>query len=214
VLSVPLSGYRGIYDYQGNAILKPEFSNIEITSNYFYTKKQGNDNYNQKDVYTRQGENITKGKWHIDSHYSKDDILLVYTQERQDNTFGKRSYAYIDNQGKVIIDASNYSNVKPFSNRLAQVKINSENKWGYINTKGQMVIDAQYERSMPFIKNTAMVKSGNRYLFIDKNNKVITTVNSSLTSSSYSVDGDTATYSFENGEHYDQDGKLIKEPNE
>jgi hypothetical protein len=59
---------------------------------------------------------------------------------------------YFDLEGNIVIDQNDkYSKVEPFSNGYAAVKKN--NKWGYINKKGEIVIPFDFDVANPFSEN-------------------------------------------------------------
>lgn len=86
----------------------------------------------------------------------------------------KDLYYYIDKQGnKLNKTASEYIGFgQSFSNDRGPVKIN--NKCGYINNKGELVIPLIYDWADPFFKNNmALVSKDEKTMWIDKNGKKI-----------------------------------------
>ena len=87
------------------------------------------------------------------------------------------SYYFIDKKGKQL-GKKTYA-VKPgvFSEGLAAVpgKPNAKGEalWGYINVKGEQVIDFQYQSASAFSNGLAIVKKANKYGMIDQNGKEI-----------------------------------------
>jgi len=76
-------------------------------------------------------------------------------------------YGMMDKKGEIIIDG--YSSIDPFSCGLAMVT--KGDKSGYINTKGDEVIELRYSEAMAFSDNVAWVKGTSenaRYELIDK----------------------------------------------
>ena len=51
---------------------------------------------------------------------------------------------FVDTEGSLVIDLSNYINAIPFSEGLAAVK-NGDSKWGFINTKGDEVLPCVFD---------------------------------------------------------------------
>lgn len=77
----------------------------------------------------------------------------------------------IDKEGKYISD-STFKTPLVFFKGLAS--INVDGKFGFINTKGEMVIPAEYDDiAMPFIGKTAIVKKDGAYIFIGQDGKAI-----------------------------------------
>lgn len=85
-----------------------------------------------------------------------DGLALV----RNDKNF----YQYIDQTGKVIIDASQYISGKSFSGGLAAVAVKDKERstaaYGYIDTKGNMKIEPKYTRAYSFSEGLAKVCVG------------------------------------------------------
>jgi hypothetical protein len=78
----------------------------------------------------------------------------------------------IDNIGNTIFSLpliSNFPGV--YSEGLAPISVNG--KYGFIDTKGKLVIDLQFDFAEPFSEGLALVKIGNNYGFIDKEGKPI-----------------------------------------
>lgn len=50
-------------------------------------------------------------------------------------------------------------------------KVQKDGKWGFINTKGKLVIDYQYSNANYFDKGKAMVWLGNERFYINKQGK-------------------------------------------
>jgi hypothetical protein len=46
-------------------------------------------------------------------------------------------------------------------------------KWGYINKRGKIVIQPQFDRAMAFSKGKTMVAIGDKWIMIDKRGKQI-----------------------------------------
>ena len=68
-----------------------------------------------------------------------------------------------------------YDELYPFSEGLAAVKKNG--KFGYINTKGELVIPCQFRYASGFVDRTALVAidKGKPYCILDRNGKITTT---------------------------------------
>lgn len=78
---------------------------------------------------------------------------------------------FFDNSGKLVIKTSSYSNVGPFSESLAAVS--KDDKWGYINQRGELVIPLQFDRAFDFMDGLAMVSTDEGWVYIDKSGKVV-----------------------------------------
>lgn len=85
----------------------------------------------------------------------------------------KSAWGYIDKSGHVVVGPDlNFQEVGNFSEGLAAVRVNGLN--GFINAKGQIVIEPQYLSVYPFQREMAFVESSEgKRLYIDKNGKII-----------------------------------------
>lgn len=97
------------------------------------------------------------------------DRLLV-----QHNTYrGYTGYSYLTETGEVLPFQVEplpcgcpYQDAKEFSDGLAAVK--TQDKWGYIDVSGKIVIEPQFRAAFPFLNDRAIVKTGdNKYCLID-----------------------------------------------
>jgi hypothetical protein len=84
---------------------------------------------------------------------------------------------FINKSGAVVIqpktEGMSFSN--SFSEGLATFRLEQGDKkaTGYINTKGEIVIEAKYEGAMPFSEGLAAVLISRKWGFIDKRGKII-----------------------------------------
>ena len=59
-----------------------------------------------------------------------------------------------------------FENADEFSEGLAAVKV--KNKWGYINSAGQVVVEPNLDRVYTFQNSLALIRIGNQLQYIDK----------------------------------------------
>lgn len=78
--------------------------------------------------------------------------------------FGHR-YNYVDKQGTLITTDSMWEEVGDFYFGRAKVRI--ENYWGYLDTKGRLIIPAIYEQAEDFTSSGARVKTNGQWGLID-----------------------------------------------
>lgn len=83
-----------------------------------------------------------------------------------------RRYFYIDQKGEELplpqgIQSFDAIEEGDFSNERALVHFND--KYGYIDTKGELIIQNIYQEALPFSENLAAVQVAERWGFIDKN---------------------------------------------
>lgn len=73
-----------------------------------------------------------------DENFRKGEPLALFTEGEVNG--------FVDTKGNVVIDLSDYTDAKPFSEGLAAVQ-GSDGKWGFIDTKGKLVIPFTFEHS-------------------------------------------------------------------
>lgn len=91
------------------------------------------------------------------------------------NAYGSKGLCgFIDKFSKIQIPLE-WEDVKLFSEGLAPARVG--NKWGYINTRGEVVIEPQFDGAGMFSENRAWVKTkgenGWKYGFINKNGEMV-----------------------------------------
>lgn len=91
-----------------------------------------------------------------------------------------QNYYFIDKEGKVIVDCNKYDNIKSYSEGLAAVakKLSSENDfekkiWGFIDNKGNEVIECKYKDVSSFSESLAMIRINDKFGFINKKDSII-----------------------------------------
>lgn len=208
--TVQIAGSSKMFGLDGNEILpNVDRDGLKVVGDYFYVYKDG-----IIDLYDSNGKNFTQGKWkQIKGIFSKEGLLLVnpckeYGEEEQADC----SYHFVNKENEIVLTLKkeDYEKVEPFSNGLAEVRNNGEypnpgwDKWGYINTKGELVIPYEYGTTYFFQTNFAYVTKDRKDLLINKKNEVIIELPSSLSWSDF----DYKMYGFSN--HFIPDGTADK----
>jgi hypothetical protein len=80
--------------------------------------------------------------------------------------------AFIDRDGRFVFGDARYVTAEPFREGLAAVSLDGE-RFGYINLRGEMVIEPQYPQAESFSEGLAPVQLGDRYGFIDRTGQFI-----------------------------------------
>lgn len=93
------------------------------------------------------------------------------------SAYGGEPFYGIDKNEKAITDK--YGRFDHFSEGLAAVK--KDDKWGFINTKGKMVIKAKYDEVENFTNGFAEVKINEKWGYINTSGKEITKMKYSTT---------------------------------
>ncbi len=98
------------------------------------------------------------------------DGLLMKLEKSNDIGYSMKCF---DKTGKVVIEANNkYYDVDNFAEGLAPVA-DKDGKWGYIDKKGKLVIDCQYDSASSFSDGLARVKKDGKIGYINSKNKVV-----------------------------------------
>ena len=105
-----------------------------------------------------------------------DGLAFVAKVQDLDEPGYEGTYGYININGEEVVPCTNYYYqyaISPdFSEGLAGFK--AGDKYGYINTKGELVIDAIYDKVTPFSDGLALVAIDDSIFFIDREgNKVL-----------------------------------------
>ena len=87
---------------------------------------------------------------------------------------GLTDRGFIDKKGKLVIDLKDYSNKSYFSEGLAVVskRYKSNEKYGYIDNKGNVVIPLEFDSAEDFSEELACVKKDEKYGYIDKSGNI------------------------------------------
>jgi hypothetical protein len=91
--------------------------------------------------------------------------LAMVSVYKGDGELKQIACGYIDTTGKEVI-ALQYRHALDFGEGLAAVQ-NFDNKWGYINKSGTMVIPFEFDDASPFDMGKAFVKRNGKLGFID-----------------------------------------------
>jgi len=80
-------------------------------------------------------------------------------------------YFIIDPTGEIVIDATKYSRVLPFSEGLAAIR--SDRGWGFIDKRGQEIIRPQFAEVRSFSEGLAPVQVNGSWGFIDRQGQMV-----------------------------------------
>ena len=197
----PETNRYGYLDVAGKWVLKPAYlyatmfdenggAWVKMTDNkYHYINKSGKD----LGTFDAEGTNLKTFKdgyaVDVDTDYpfalvdingkvlkDIDDCTAIYNFS--DGMAGFKSktkdlYGFIDINGNKVIpaDYTGFSGFKEGISRVTQ-NINGKTKFGYINTKGQIIIPFdEYQICGAFSNGMAVVKKDSIYYFMDKNGK-------------------------------------------
>lgn len=107
-----------------------------------------------------QGETVIEAKFDNAKEFSEDGFAMVKEVDADD-------YHFINIKGEKLELNCAPAAIKAFNNGRAMVKIGD--KWGFIDTKGELVIPAEYDNVSRFNNDRAFVKDENKTVYlIDK----------------------------------------------
>jgi hypothetical protein len=169
ITPIPGEGYCGIIDTDGNILedlkhlsISPCNSDnkciIQSTDRKMFLWKEGKQISKKYDIIYQESENIM---------IVYNGIYIVKNGKKTPMKYGL--WGTIDINGNEIIPLTDkYDAIcGQYSCGLARVKING--LYGYIDTKGNLIIQCIYNKGNNFINNVARVEKDNKILEIDKN---------------------------------------------
>lgn len=169
----------GLINHDGEVILKPVYDSIDdFSDGLAKIKKGGKYGYVNADgevvakpVYTKgsqfnDGYAVVKkkGKWGIINEKGEEVVKPIY--DMINSGTGDDDGA---NRGSNIELSLEYLSEPVFSNGL--VPVEKDGKWGFVNTKGKVVIKFIYEDARPFSEGLAAVYNGDKWGYINKKGK-------------------------------------------
>ncbi len=195
--SVKISGKYGFINTRGILVIEPKFKSAGRFCNGFCEVVTSDDKHNYIDK---------KGSLVTDIEFSRGDWF--YCGLAKVKTGDK--YRYINESGEFAFEGE-YSDAASFSEGLAAVE-NQEGKWGFINTRGELVIDykfgAGWFSSLEFHEGLAYVKEGDLWGYIDKKGSYV--ISPRYKSANEFVNGVARVYLVEKSAAYiDKSGKII-----
>ena len=130
----------GVLDSSFREIIPFQNHWLKLYDDHFFVKKLNNSN---EDIYDKKGKNLTKGQY--------DDFELVYNSGRilakkyirdNQNIIRETQYYYLGENGEIVVDLQKkgWEKPEPYSAGLAAVKDKRTQLYGFIDTKGEVVI--------------------------------------------------------------------------
>lgn len=189
----------GYIDQSGDIVINPQFSSasffsdgmaaVSINGKYGYINKKGEyeiipgykdvANFSEGIAWTvKEGGPPTAINKNGEELFSNKEAQAVWSFREGMAKFmtidpgsGESLYGFMDVDGKVVI-AAQLAGVNTFSDGLASVR-NSEGKCGYIDKKGNLEINYQFDNANAFQGGRAVVKINGKCGIIDKKGKLI-----------------------------------------
>lgn len=113
-----------------------------------------------------KGELVIPAQFEKCYRFSSEGLAAIYDT-------AKKQYYFIDSKGNVLpteitsfklMDGFGFD-LTGFSDGLVPVRV--EDKWGYLNSKGKLVIQAKYDKVTEFNEGHAVALSGGKYFVLD-----------------------------------------------
>ena len=168
---VRLGEKYGCIDRNGNYIIKPELDFLSFfgCDKYgIYAAAKGADGREKFGLMDEKGKWIIEPRFDYISGFQENGLSVASITDEDGNI----KQGLIDTSGRWVADPV-YDRIGDFSNGMAFVCI--DDKYGYIDEKGNMAIKPQFAAALNFFDNgTAVVMDENRrYGLIDKKGKII-----------------------------------------
>ncbi|MCX7995251.1 MAG: WG repeat-containing protein, partial [candidate division WOR-3 bacterium] len=158
VALVRIDTLYGFIDKNGKWVIKPQYSDAySFSEGLAAVKKQDKWGYIDK-----EGRVVIDFKFDAAYPFSENRALVLI-----DDTYG-----FINKRGDLTIDMSNYETMGIyFTEGLVPVEI--DNKWGFVDTLGSLVIKPQFDSVINFSDGIAMVKMDKKIGYIGKTGQFI-----------------------------------------
>ena len=151
--AVKVNGKWGYIDIKHNLVIAPEFQDVEDFKNDLAIV-------------------IRDGKWGVINKTGKSPAGIIFDEIQEYRDGYALAYAdgiqyFLDDEGEIRRLHKGFE-FSGFSNGMAAVKNKKKNKWGFIDKKGRLVIDAKYDTVYSFSNNIALVKHRGMFKYIKK----------------------------------------------
>ena len=160
----------GFVDQNGNWVIKPQYDDVyKFASNGLAAVKSGD-----KWGYVDKSGKIVIPLQFIRAYSFAENGLALVERVLEDDEYDKRPspMCYIDKTGKIVISLKNARDAGSFDENGLACFCSSikEEKYGYINSKGKVVVKPQFGWTKPFDKDGfACVELNDEWGCIDPN---------------------------------------------
>ena len=176
----PRSRMWGIIDTAGNILLKPTITlGIAEPEPRFYKGRAAINAKDREGIWMINKKGETVAKWpHIKTvpHFVNGYAGVIF----QDYA-GKKMSGYINTEGKVVFPKltqgyqgfASVPTMRYFKDDMCPYKCLKSNQWGFFNSKGEIVITAQYQDVLEFSEGLCGVKDGDKWGFINTKGETV-----------------------------------------
>jgi len=191
-------------DLKGKIIINPQFSEATVFRNGIALVCTTGDK-------PKWGYIDEKGHYIINAQYKK---ATTFSEGIAWVVIENAAPTMINEKGELLATLQNADEVRIFKEGLAafsSVNKDGVTKWGFVDTKGTIVIPAQFDRSGSFSEGRCVVGNDkDKWGYIDKSGKVI--INYQFASASDFTNGSAVVSNAEKFGAIDKDGKYIINP--
>ncbi|HPA60343.1 MAG TPA: WG repeat-containing protein, partial [Clostridia bacterium] len=150
----------GIINTQSEVVMELVWDDIGFINDQFVCVKL-NDRWG---ILTVKGAVVLELEWTSISMCSNE----IFEVNKNTKNNYQSHYYLIQNE---TITELKWAHIDPFFEGLASVKVNE--KWGYINTHGRLVVRPIWEEAGPFREGLAPVKQGGKWGYIDTQGRLV-----------------------------------------
>ena len=170
---VKSDGKYGVIDMKGKEIIPCTHEHIYDCSEDMFLYRTKDEDYNYWYGWLDKKGNVVIEAQYSDAGLFNDGLALAI--RKNDKKSWINEYAFINKKGEIVVDFNTYAMMKSFSEGLAAVNVENDNKdvWGYINTKGEVVIAPTYGYAYPFCDGVAIVGKNDKNFVIDTKGEVV-----------------------------------------
>lgn len=188
----------GYMDFEGKTVISPQFDEVSpFVDGIALVAVEG-----------KRGFINTDGKFVINPIYEQ---ALPFSGEYTSVLTDDEEMQIIDRTGKVIQNFSDSDEPGFVGEGLIGFKDDND-KWGYMDLEGEVVIEPQFKTATPFRYGIAVVKLKRKYGLIDKTGKIIVTPQFLGIDEMTAVFGYGFMYFFANMERFIVEGKSNRGP--
>ena len=170
---VKSDGKYGVIDMKGKEIIPCTHEHIYDCSEDMFLYRTKDEDYNYWYGWLDKKGNVVIEAQYSDAGLFNDGLALAI--RKNDKKSWINEYAFINKKGEIVVDFNTYAKMQSFSEGLAAVNVENDNKdvWGYINTKGEVIIAPTYGYAYPFCDGVAIVGKNDKNFVIDTKGEVV-----------------------------------------
>lgn len=154
------NGKWGYVDKSGSIVVNPQFASADYFSEGLARVQTTDGKYGYID---ETGNYVIQPKYNGATQFSDGMAFVVTTGS---------SPICIDAKGEVKFSLKQVENVYAFSDGMARIS-DAKFLFGFVNTKGEVVVNMQYEDAKDFSEGMAAVKQKDKWGFIDEKGKLV-----------------------------------------